>query len=80
VQEGNLTKLFKTRENLFRLGLALFGITFIPGIVFLVRKILFESPPTLNAFYSKFNGSLLNLGLYGLYSWTIVCAFMIYVY
>ena len=74
MQKSSLTKILLTRENLYRLGLALFGFSFFPGIVFLISNILFKSHTTMPAFYSKFYRSLLTLGLDGLYSWAIVCA------
>ena len=74
MQKSSLIKILHTRENLYRLGLAVFGFSFFPGIVFLISKILFESHTSMPAFYSKFYRSLLNLGMDGLYSWSVACA------
>jgi len=74
VQKGVLTKIFLSRENLYRLGLAIFGFSLFPAIVFLIGKMLFASNATLSIFYTKFYGSLLDFGIDGVYSWTIACA------
>jgi hypothetical protein len=74
MEKSTLKKIFLTRENLYRFGLVIFGFSVFPGIVFLITKLLFESHQNMSGFYSKFYSSLLNLGLDGLYSWSIACA------
>ena len=56
------------------MGLVIFGFSFFPGIVFMVGKILFASNVTILAFYSKFYRSLIDMGIDGIYSWSIACA------
>ena len=74
MQKRSLKTILLTRENLYRFGLAVFGFSIFPGIVFLITNVLFDSPTTLSLYYAKFYKSLLNLGMDGLYSWTIACA------
>ena len=73
-QKSGLVKRVITREILYRLGLAIFGFSLFPGIVFLVSKIFFAQSTTISAFYTKFYSSLLDLGIDGLFSWCIACA------
>ena len=74
MQKSVLSKILLSRENLYRLGLAIFGFSFFPGIVFMVGKILFTSNANILSFYSKFYRSLLDMGIDGIYSWSIACA------
>ena len=74
MKKSTLKDKLLTREGLHRLGLALFGFSLFPGIVFLITKIFTDSHSTMPAFYSGFYRSLLNFGLDGLYSWSIACA------
>lgn len=73
MKKRTLQKILLTRESLYRLGLALFGFTLCPGIVFLITNIFTESHSTIPELYSEFYRSLLNLGLDGLYSWGVAC-------
>ena len=74
MQRERLKKILLTKENLYRFGLAIFGFSLFPGIVFLVTKVLFDSPTTMSLYYAKFYRSLLDLGMDGLYSWSVACA------
>jgi len=75
----SVTQKLLKRQNLYRLGLAIFGFSLFPGIIFLISKIIFEAQTTMPEFYSKFYGSLLNFGIDGLLSWVIGCMpYMIY--
>ena len=74
MQKSGLANGVLTRENLYRLGLAIFGFSLFAGIVFLIGKIFFAESTTISAFYTKFYGSLLDFGVDGLFSWCIACA------
>ena len=79
MQRKDLANAVLTRENFYRLGLAIFGFSLFPGIVFLISKIFFAETTAISAFYTKFYGSLLDFGTDGLFSWCIVCApYLIY--
>ena len=73
-QKRNLAQKVFTRENLYRLVLLLFGFSIFPGIVFLIGKLFITSSDALSDSYSKFYGSLLDLGTSGIVSWSIACA------
>ena len=74
MQKSDLANVVLTRENLYRLGLIIFGFSFFPGIVFLISRIFFVESTTISDFYTKFYRSLLDLGIDGFFSWCIVCA------
>jgi hypothetical protein len=64
----------KTREILYKIGLMIFGLTLLPGMIFFIKAIFVISPITLSDFYSSFYGSLLDMGKDGLIVWGIACS------
>jgi hypothetical protein len=70
---SELRKILLIRENLFKLGLMVFGLTLFPGIFYFVGKVFITSSKTIFDFYSYFYGSLLDMGQDGLIAWGIAC-------
>ena len=68
---SQLKKILQTRENLYKLGLMIFGLTLFPGMIYIVGKIFITSSNTISDFYSYFYGSLLDMGQDGLIVWGI---------
>lgn len=69
---GFSAKVF-TRQNLIRLILLVFGFTLFPAVVYWSDKLIFHSSPTLSEFYAKIFGSLMDLGMDGMFAWCVVC-------
>ena len=70
---SELKKILLTRENLYKLGLMIFGLTLFPGMIYIVGKIFITSSNAISDFYSYFYGSLLDMGQDGLIVWGIAC-------
>lgn len=63
-----------TRESLWRLLPAAFGLTLFPGMVYALGKSLIALPyASIFDFYSYFYWSLLDMGEDGLIAWGIAC-------
>ena len=67
------TKSLLTRENLYKLGLMIFGLTLFPGMVHLFGKVILPTTKTLSDYYIYFYRSLLDMGKDGLIVWAIAC-------
>lgn len=62
-----------TRHNLIRLILLVFGFTLFPAVVFWGEELLFPSSQKLSEFYAKIYGSLMDMGMDGMFAWCVVC-------
>jgi hypothetical protein len=73
MQNSRLWKMIFNRDVFYRIGLVIFGLTLFPGIIFLIRNLLFASNAALSTSYAAFYGSLLDFSVDGMISWSIAC-------
>ncbi len=79
MNENETKKKLLSRENITKIVLMIFGLSFFPAVIYFILKIFSSTPEGISGYYSHFYKSLLDMGMDGFTAWMIACGpYMVY--